>query len=97
MSKKKTLLTPKTKKEILNRMSYLIGHLKGISKMIEREEYCIDLIHQNQGVIAALEKVNGILLRSHLDHCVREAAESRDSRTRRKVFSEIVEVFRKRG
>src|SRR3989344_4453582 len=50
------------KKEVLNRLSYLIGHLEGNKKMVQANEYCVDVIRQNQAVVGALNKVNNINL-----------------------------------
>ena len=80
-------------KNVVNRMNYLIGHLKANLKMVEGERYCIDIIRQNQAVIAALEKVNESILRNHLETCVTRAVQGRSSQERRKVFDEIIEVF----
>lgn len=85
-----------TKKKALNRMNYLVGHLKGVIKMIKNDRYCIDVIKQNQAVIAALEKVNEMILKSHLETCVKKAVESRDKKEQEKVFSEIVEIFKEK-
>lgn len=82
------------KKKILNRMNYLIGHLKGVCKMIEEDKYCIDIISQNQGVISAIKKVNQRVLRRHLDSCIVKAVESKSKSKRKKVFDEITEVFK---
>ena len=85
-----------TKKKILNRMSYLAGHLNGVIKMVKEDRYCIDIIRQNQAVIAAIEKVNEIILESHLETCVKKAVESRNKKEQKKVFSEIVEIFKEK-
>jgi len=84
-------------KKILNRMNYLIGHLKANLKMIKEGRYCIDIIRQNQAVISALEKVNEIILRDHLDTCVTQAVKGKSGKERKKVFEEIVEVFREKS
>lgn len=82
------------KKKILNRMNYLLGHLKGVCRMIQEDKYCIDIINQNQGVISALQKVNQKILRRHLDSCIVKAVESKSKSKRKKVFDEITEVFK---
>lgn len=84
---------PKEKKAVLKRMNFLIGHLKGVKRMIEEDKYCVDIIKQNQAVTAAISKVNQIVLKDHLDHCVASAVESKSKVRRNKVFKEIVEVF----
>ncbi|MFH1601533.1 MAG: metal-sensing transcriptional repressor [Candidatus Shapirobacteria bacterium] len=76
-----------------NRMSYLIGHLKANLKMLEQGRYCIDIIQQNQAVIAALKKVNELILKEHLDTCVTAAIRGKSGKERRKVLEELVLVF----
>lgn len=85
-----------TDKKILNRMNYLIGHLKANLKMVKEERYCIDIIRQNQAVISALEKVNELILGNHLDTCVTRAIKNKSEKERKKVFQEIVEVFKEK-
>ena len=82
-----------TKKEILNRMNYLSGHLDGIKKMIKDEKYCIDIIQQNQAVISALKKINQMILENHLQTCVTKAIKSRDKKEKTKKIREILEIF----
>lgn len=61
--------------------------------MVEQERYCIDIIRQNQAVIAALEKVNEMILRGHLDTCVTQAVKGKIEKDRKRIFDEIIEVF----
>ena len=81
------------KKEILKRLNFLIGHLQGNRKMVEEEKYCVDIIRQNQAVGAALNKVNKIILHSHLETCVVPAIKSETKSQKSKVFKEIAEIF----
>jgi DNA-binding FrmR family transcriptional regulator len=80
-------------KKVLNRMNYLLGHLKANLRMVENDRYCIDIIRQNQAVISALKKVNELILKDHLDNCVTQAVRSKKERERRRVLKEILEVF----
>jgi len=83
------------KKQILNRMNYLIGHLEGVKKMINEEKYCINIIQQNEAVIAALKKVNQIILKNHLNTCVTKAIRGKNERERKKKIRELLEIFKK--
>lgn len=85
------------KKQVLNRMNYLIGHLEGVKKMVKDDKYCIDLIKQNEAVIAAIERVNQIILESHLNTCVTEAIKGKSERERRKKIKELLEIFKNKG
>ncbi len=69
-----------TKKQIINRMNYISGHLEGIKKMIENDKYCIDIILQNEAVISAIKKVNEMILKNHLDTCVTEAIKGKNEK-----------------
>ncbi len=80
------------KKQIINRMSYTSGHLEGIKKMIKDDKYCIDIIKQNNAVMAAIKKVNRIILENHLNTCVAEAIKGENKKEQRKKIKEILEV-----
>ena len=81
-------------KKVLNRMNYLLGHLRANLKMIKEDRYCIDVIRQNQAVISALKKVNGLILKNHLDTCVTRAVKGKSEKEKRRVFQEILEIFK---
>lgn len=81
------------KKEVLTRLNYIIGHLQGNKKMVEEDKYCVDVIRQNQAVIAALNKVNKIILQSHLETCVVPSIKSNIKSKKNKVLDEIAEIF----
>ncbi|MFH2014064.1 MAG: metal-sensitive transcriptional regulator [Patescibacteria group bacterium] len=84
----------KNKKEYLNRMNYLRGHLEGVRKMIEDNKYCVDIIHQNLGVISALHKLNEKILERHLETCVSRAIKGGKDAERKKVFKELTDIYK---
>lgn len=83
-----------TKKQILHRMNYLSGHFEGIKKMLRDDKYCIDIIKQNKAVIAAIEKVNQMILENHLNTCVTEAIKGKSEKERKKKIRELLEIFK---
>jgi len=82
-----------TKKEVLNRLRSIEGHVRGIERMVEKDEYCIDVIDQTIAVQRALDKVNGLMLRNHLETCVTTAIRGEESHERERVIGELLEVF----
>jgi DNA-binding FrmR family transcriptional regulator len=58
----------------VKRMRRIEGQVRGISKMIESDKYCIDILTQVSAVNKALEAVALGLLDEHLKHCVADAA-----------------------
>jgi DNA-binding FrmR family transcriptional regulator len=57
----------------LKRMRRIEGQVRGIARMIENDEYCIDVLTQVSAATKALEAVALGLLDEHLKHCVTEA------------------------
>ncbi len=84
----------KKKKQIINRMSYLSGHLKGAKKMVEEDKYCIDIIKQNEAVIAALRKANEMILENHLNTCVTDAIKGKSPKEREEKIKELLEIYK---
>jgi DNA-binding FrmR family transcriptional regulator len=61
------------KDELLKRLSRIEGQVRGVSRMVEDERYCIDVLTQISAIEAALEKVALGLIDDHTRHCVVEA------------------------
>lgn len=83
--------------DVLNRLRSISGHVNGIARMVEDQQYCIDVINQIQAVQAALNKVSVIVLDDHMHHCVTDAIRNEDPSERERVLNEIKEVFEKRA
>ncbi|MFT4231001.1 MAG: metal-sensitive transcriptional regulator [Microbacterium sp.] len=62
------------KDAFLKRLSRIEGQVRGISRMVEEERYCIDILTQVSAATKALETVALGLLDDHLAHCVLDAA-----------------------
>ena len=66
-------------KELLqNRLRRIEGQVRGVQRMVDQEAYCIDVLTQIASVVSALEKVGTILLKDHVEHCVRESIEKNE-------------------
>lgn len=77
-------------REALKRLAYIEGHLKGIRKMLEEDQYCVDILKQTYAVQRAIDKFEGLLLSGHLQSCVIEGIkEGRDEQ----VMGELSELF----
>ena len=62
------------KKSYLDRLKRIEGQTRGISRMVDEEKYCIDILTQISAATSALETVALGLLDDHLRHCVADAA-----------------------
>src|SRR3712207_3521047 len=63
------------REKILNRLRRIEGQVRGLQRMVEEEAYCVDILTQIGSVVSASEKVGAILLKDHVEHCVRESIE----------------------
>lgn len=79
--------------DAIRRLKNAEGHLRGVQRMLEQGEYCIDVIHQIQAVQAALNRVNKLILEEHLNSCLITAVRGEEPAERERVLKEIVEVF----
>jgi len=81
------------KKQIVNRLRSISGHVQGIERMVENDVYCIDVIKQVLAVQSALTKVSNLVLENHLQTCVTTAIRGQDPEQQGRVIDEIVDVF----
>jgi DNA-binding FrmR family transcriptional regulator len=78
---------------VVRRLQSIDGHVRGIQRMVEADQYCIDIIKQVDAVEAALRKVQEIILDNHLHTCVTTAIRGDDAGRREAVIDEILGVF----
>ena len=80
--------------------------MRGVQRMVDEEAYCVDVLTQIASVVAALEKVGTILLKDHVEHCVRRVhgagrggrrEDRRAHRRRRAVPEGLASVIQKKG
>jgi CsoR family transcriptional regulator, copper-sensing transcriptional repressor len=82
------------KDDYRNRLRRIEGQVRGLQRMIDEDEYCVDVLTQIVSVTKALQGVGLGLLDEHLRHCVREAAESSRSEGDVKVTEAVQAVER---
>lgn len=78
------------KAHLLNRLATIEGHIKGIRKMVEEDQYCVDVLRQTFAVERALQKFEAAVLDGHLHSCVPAGfKEGRDD----EMIQELAELF----
>ncbi len=82
------------KKNLLHRLKIAHGHLEKVIAMVEKDEYCLDIIQQTQAVTSSIEKVTEMILENHLKTCVRESIVSGKGIDEK--VAEVIEVFKRK-
>lgn len=82
------------KDDYRNRLRRIEGQVRGLQRMIEEDEYCIDVLTQIASVSKALQGVGLGLLDEHLRHCVKAAAQESDDAGDEKVHEAVTAVER---
>jgi len=83
--------------KLLTRLKRIEGQVRGVSRMVGEERYCIDILNQIQAVKAALTRVEEQVLKGHAAHCVAHAIKSGNIKDQTRKFDELVELFSRYG
>jgi len=75
------------------RLNRIEGQVRGLSKMIDEDRYCIDIVTQISAVRAALRRVEEEVLRDHVAHCVEHAITSGNRTDQREKIAELMAVI----
>ncbi len=84
-------------KKMQARLRRIQGQVAAISRMVEEEEFCVDILLQISAAQGALGKAGQVLLDAHMRTCVAEAFETGDEDQRRQSLDELMEVFSRYG
>jgi DNA-binding FrmR family transcriptional regulator len=76
----------------VRRLARIEGQVRGIARMIEREEYCVDILQQTSALRAAVDSLSILLLEDHVQGCVRTAAARGEADA---YVDEVVDVVRR--
>ncbi|MBU6141603.1 metal-sensing transcriptional repressor [Patescibacteria group bacterium] len=84
-----------TKAKVLRRLKILEGQVRGIHKMIEKDIYCVDILHQTLALKEGLSGVENSILENHLDtHVVQQIKKGKSAKATREILS-IYKLSRK--
>jgi CsoR family transcriptional regulator, copper-sensing transcriptional repressor len=83
------------KNKLLKRLARAEGQVRGITRMVEEDRYCIDILTQLAAVDTALESVALEILEDHVTHCVAGALASGDETDAENKIDELLEAVRR--
>lgn len=84
-------MNEKVKTKAINQLKRIEGQIRGLQKMVENEEYCIDIITQSSAVKSSLSSVEDVILENHLTtHVVEQVRSGKD----KQAVEEVLKVYK---
>ena len=88
---KKTKRSSEDKKQIINRLNRISGQINGITKMVENDAYCNDVLVQLSAVKNSIKSLSTLILENHLMMCVPKELENGELDT----LDELISLFKR--
>ena len=82
----------KDRAQLLRRLARMEGQIRGVARMVERDEYCIDILQQTAALRAAVDAVSLLLMEDHVAGCLATAVKTGDAAA---YTEEVMEVVRR--
>mgnify|MGYP000005014181 CR=1 FL=1 len=83
----------KSKQAVQTRLAKIAGQINAVSRMVDDDRYCIDVIRQVRAAKAAISSLEQVMLREHVDTCVTHALTGDDVALRKERVEELVAVL----
>ena len=81
-----------SREQVLRRLARMEGQVRGVARMIERDEDCVDVLQQTAALRAAIDSVSMLLMEDHVQGCVTSAVKQGDAEA---LTEEVMEVVRR--
>ncbi|MCL9682886.1 metal-sensitive transcriptional regulator [Legionella maioricensis] len=78
-----------------SRINRAVGQLQGIKRMIEKEQYCVDILSQLRAVRNAIKSIELSVLKTHIMGCIADGFCSQDEARKVERIHEIMELLKK--
>jgi CsoR family transcriptional regulator, copper-sensing transcriptional repressor len=77
-----------TKKRAVRRLKIIEGQTRGLQRMIEQEQYCIDIITQSSAIKEALSGIENLILENHLStHVIEQMHSGKEKQAIQEILS----------
>lgn len=81
------------RKKVVRLLKTARGQIDGVLKMIDEDQYCIDIVNQVMASDAILKKAAKEILRSHIEGCVSDTFDANDEKAKQDKIDELVNTF----
>jgi CsoR family transcriptional regulator, copper-sensing transcriptional repressor len=78
----------------IKRLNRILGQVDGVKKMILERRYCPEILVQVKASRSALKALEAALLKTHVEHCIKNAAASKDKSVMAKKIDELMKILK---
>lgn len=82
------------KRRASHRSKILQGQLKGLGKMIEKEEYCLDILTQSLAIQKSLASLDKLILENHIRTHIKDDFNSGDDKSSERAIQELLDLYK---
>lgn len=76
------------KKRTIRRLKILEGQIRGLQKMVEKEEYCVNILQQSSAAKQALSGIEDLILENHLStHAIEQIKSGKELKSAREILA----------
>lgn len=81
------------KRRALHRARILEGQMRGLQKMIEKEDYCMDILTQSLAIQKSLSSLNKLVLENHLKTHISDKFTSKSKKSQQEAIAELLDLY----
>lgn len=81
------------KKRALHRAKILEGQMRGVKKMIENEDYCMDILTQSLAIQKSIGSLNKLILENHVRTHVKDSLSSGQDKVQEQAIEELLDLY----
>ena len=81
------------KQRALHRAKILEGQMRGVQKMIENEDYCMDILTQSLAIQKSISSLNKLILENHIRTHIKENLNSRSAKDQEQAVEELLGLY----
>jgi CsoR family transcriptional regulator, copper-sensing transcriptional repressor len=81
------------KKRAVHRAKILEGQMRGVQKMIENEDYCMDILTQSLAIQKSISSLNKLILENHVRTYIKENLSSSSLQEQEKAVEELLTLY----
>ena len=77
----------------MHRAKILEGQMRGVQKMIENEDYCMDILTQSLAIQKSISSLNKLILENHIRTHIKENLNSRSAKDQEQAVEELLGLY----